>query len=52
MQILANLKEERNEINAKWQSEKSVVDAIQQLKTDIENYKARSRKSRASRRLW
>ncbi|MBS9774097.1 MAG: ATP-dependent chaperone ClpB [Tenacibaculum sp.] len=36
---LANLKEERNEINAKWQSEKNVVDSIQKLKTDIENYK-------------
>ena len=36
---LANLKEERNEINAKWQSEKSVVDAIQTLKTNIEEYK-------------
>ncbi|ALU74861.1 ATP-dependent chaperone ClpB [Tenacibaculum dicentrarchi] len=35
---VANLKEERNEINAKWQSEKAVVDAVQQLKTDIENY--------------
>ena len=36
---LANLKEERNDINAKWQSEKSVVDAIQTLKTNIEEYK-------------
>lgn len=36
---LADFKEERNEINAKWQSEKSIVDAIQSLKTDIENYK-------------
>lgn len=35
---VANLKEERNEINAKWQSEKAVVDTVQQLKTDIENY--------------
>ncbi|MCD8443798.1 ATP-dependent chaperone ClpB [Tenacibaculum finnmarkense] len=35
---VANLKEERNEISAKWQSEKAVVDAVQQLKTDIENY--------------
>ncbi|WP_233885625.1 ATP-dependent chaperone ClpB [Tenacibaculum piscium] len=35
---IANLKEERNEINAKWQSEKAVVDTVQQLKTDIENY--------------
>lgn len=36
---VANLKEERNEINAKWQSEKNVVDRIQLLKTEIENYK-------------
>ncbi|MCH3882062.1 MULTISPECIES: ATP-dependent chaperone ClpB [Tenacibaculum] len=42
---LANLKEERNEINAKWQSEKNVVDAIQNLKTDIENYKIEADKA-------
>lgn len=36
---LANLKEERNEINAKWKSEKEVVDNIQNTKSDIENYK-------------
>ncbi|WP_103071430.1 ATP-dependent chaperone ClpB [Aquimarina sediminis] len=36
---LANLKEDRNEIFAKWQSEKEVVDAIQNTKTDIEDYK-------------
>ncbi|MDT7831848.1 ATP-dependent chaperone ClpB [Flavobacteriaceae bacterium S356] len=36
---LADFKEERNEINAKWQSEKTIVDAIQNLKTAIENYK-------------
>ena len=42
---LANLKEERNEINAKWQSEKSVVDTIQGLKTDIENYKLEAEKA-------
>ncbi|WGH76469.1 ATP-dependent chaperone ClpB [Tenacibaculum tangerinum] len=42
---LANLKEERNEINAKWQSEKSVVDTIQNLKTDIENYKHEAEKA-------
>ena len=36
---LENLKEERNSIHAKWKSEKEVVDAIQNLKTDIENYK-------------
>ena len=42
---LANLKEERNEINAKWQSEKSVVDAIQNLKTNVENYKLEADKA-------
>ncbi len=42
---LANLKEERNEINAKWQSEKAVVDTVQKLKTDIENYKLEADKA-------
>ncbi len=36
---IANLKEERNEMNAKWQSEKEVVDNVQNLKTQIEEYK-------------
>lgn len=36
---LANLKEERNEIFARWKSEKDVVDSIQATKMDIENYK-------------
>lgn len=36
---LANLKEERNEIFAKWESEKTVVDNIQKTKEDIENFK-------------
>jgi ATP-dependent Clp protease ATP-binding subunit ClpB len=36
---LANLKEERNEIFAKWESEKSVIDAIQKTKVDIEDFK-------------
>ncbi len=42
---VANFKEERNEINAKWQSEKTVVDAVQQLKTDIEDYKIEADKA-------
>ncbi len=42
---IANLKEDRNDINAKWQSEKSVVDTIQTLKTDIENYKLEAEKA-------
>lgn len=36
---LANLKEDRNELYTKWISEKEVVDAIQSIKKDIENYK-------------
>lgn len=36
---LANLKEDRNEIFAKWESEKSVVDNIQRTKQDIEEFK-------------
>lgn len=36
---LGNLKEERNELNAKWKSEKEVVESIQNIKTAIEEYK-------------
>ncbi len=36
---LANLKEERNEIKAKWKSEKDVVDNIQTIKSNIEDFK-------------
>lgn len=36
---LANLKEERNELYAKWKSEKDVVDNIQSIKTEIEDFK-------------
>jgi len=36
---LANLKEERNELFAKWESEKTVIDTIQKTKEDIENFK-------------
>ncbi|MGB1218188.1 MAG: ATP-dependent chaperone ClpB [Flavobacteriales bacterium] len=42
---LANLKEERNEINAKWKSEKEVVDNIQNAKLDIENFKVEAEKA-------
>ena len=42
---LANLKEERNEINAKWISEKEVVDNIQNRKQDIENFKLEAEKA-------
>ncbi len=36
---LSQLKEERNELNAKWKSEKEVVDNVQNLKKEIEEYK-------------
>jgi ATP-dependent Clp protease ATP-binding subunit ClpB len=36
---LANLKEERNEIFTKWKSEKDVVDNIQAVKLEIEDFK-------------
>jgi len=36
---VANLKENRNEINAKWVSEKELVDNVQNSKEAIENYK-------------
>lgn len=36
---LANIKENRNEINAKWVSEKEIVDKVQTAKENIENFK-------------
>ena len=36
---LANLKEERNAVNAKWQSEKSLIDEVQATKEAIEKYR-------------
>ena len=36
---LANLKEKRNDINAKWTSEKDVIDKVQTAKENIEKYK-------------
>ncbi len=36
---LANLKEERNELNARWKNEKEVVDNIQTAKSNIEQFK-------------
>jgi len=36
---LANLKEDRNEIFTKWKSEKDVVDNIQSVKQEIEDFK-------------
>ena len=42
---LANLKEQRNDLNAKWKSEKEVVDNIQNSKQNIENYKLEAEKA-------
>lgn len=42
---LANLKEERNDLNARWQSEKDVVENVQNAKQDIENYKLEAEKA-------
>ena len=42
---LVNLKEQRNTINAKWKSEKEVVDNIQNTKQSIENYKLEAEKA-------
>lgn len=42
---LANLKEERNELNAKWMNEKEVVDNIQAAKSDIEHFKMEAEKA-------
>ncbi|MFC4635626.1 ATP-dependent chaperone ClpB [Dokdonia ponticola] len=36
---LSELKEARNELNAKWLSEKEAVERVQNTKQDIENYK-------------
>lgn len=36
---IANLSEERNELKARWQSEKEIVDKIQNAKTNIEQFK-------------
>jgi len=36
---LANLKEERNEIYTKWKTEKDVVDGVQAVKLEIEDFK-------------
>ncbi|MCH2196223.1 ATP-dependent chaperone ClpB [Kordia sp.] len=42
---LANLKEERDEIFSKWQSEKDVVDQVQATKEAIENYRAEAERA-------
>ena len=42
---LSELKEQRNEIYAKWKSEKDVVDAIQSYKQQIEDFKLEAEKA-------
>ena len=42
---LANLKESRNDIHAKWKSEKEIVDGIQNIKKNIEDYKIEAEKA-------
>jgi ATP-dependent Clp protease ATP-binding subunit ClpB len=42
---LANLKEERNAIHARWKSEKDLVDSIQNIKKNIEEYKLEAEKA-------
>ncbi len=38
-EVISNLKEEQSQMRAKWQSEKSVIDAIQKKKLEVEDYK-------------
>ncbi|MEA3479071.1 MAG: AAA family ATPase, partial [Bacteroidota bacterium] len=42
---LANFSEERNELRAKWEAEKEVVEIIQQRKKDIEDFKIEAEKA-------
>ncbi len=42
---LANMKDERNEIYARWKSEKDVVDEIQQVRLEIENFKSEAERA-------
>ncbi len=45
---LANLNESRNELKARWQEEKDVVDSIQKLKRDIEDFKVEAEQAERS----
>ena len=42
---LANLKDDRNEVFTKWKSEKDVVDNIQAVKTEIEDFKSEAERA-------
>ncbi|MDR2036996.1 MAG: ATP-dependent chaperone ClpB [Bacteroidales bacterium] len=45
---IANLSEERNELRAKWQSERKIIEKIQTLKNEIENYKVEAQQAERS----
>ncbi len=45
---IADLSEERDSFKAKWQSEKQIVDAIQQSKKNIEQYKTEAEQAERS----
>ena len=47
---ISNLKDERSKLRARWQSEKSVIEAIQKKKVEIENFKVESEE--AERQGW
>ncbi len=47
-EVLANLNDQRNTITARWQDEKTLVEGIQNLKTDIENFKLEAEKAERS----
>ena len=42
---LANIKEERNDLEAKWRSEKDLVDRVQAAKSDIEEFKNKAERA-------
>ena len=42
---LANIKEERNDLEAKWRSEKDLVDRVQAAKSDIEDFKNKAERA-------
>lgn len=42
---IANLVEERNQVKAKWQAEKEIVEKIQQRKKELETYKFEAEKA-------
>ncbi len=44
---ISNLKEEQSRLRAKWQSEKSVIEAIQKKKQEIEDFEMKLMKQSA-----